>query len=294
MTNPQYMVNMSHWGRDLTDAEAVELYEKGVRIVSPGCGPGSFGWYCRQQAGVALANGLSLIPYHYIEHGLRRARYGDDYASVEGWLGAGIAQYADLPVNWVVVDIEDRVSGQEVGPAAVRAEITHMLNVLVRHGYVPIIYTARYVWNELTDYWDGPALAGVPLWDAEYDGDPYNGFNPYGGWSRAAIHQWRDTTEIGGQSLQPNYVEPWFIATFGTEEEDEMTPAEKQMLEDVFLRTGGAVGTGFDLLNSINQHNTVLHMLIDARANGAFDDDRESVAEALRAAAEQLDPTDGN
>jgi len=286
MTNAQYMVNMSHWGQEFTEAEAKEMRGQGVHIVSPGCGPGSYGSYFRQQADTSLKNGLQVIPYHYIEHGLRRARFGDDYASVEGWLSAGMAQYKDLPVNWVVIDIEDRVSGAQVGWQGVRGEITHMLNILVSKGYVPIIYTARYVWNELTNYWDGPALAGVHLWDAEYDGDPYNGFNPYGGWARAAIHQWRDTTTIGGQSVQPNYVEPWFIAEHG--QEDEMTPEDKARLDEVYRRTGGTAGYNFDLLVNINDLNAVMHKLIESIEDGSFDDDRAAVAEALRAAADKL------
>ena len=224
------LVNMSNHGGPFTDAEAIAMKALGIRGVSPGCGPGSYGVLFRQQADTTLRNGMTLVPYHYIEHG----------RGIAGWFEAGVIQYKNDPVVWVQIDIEDRRSGQAVGWQKVREEIQFCIDRTRKLGNKPMIYTTRHVWNELTNYWTGPADQGVPLCDADYDDEPDLGnFAPYGGWTSRIGKQIADTDTIGGQSAQYNlYAELVFGGEPG---EDELTDDERALLRILADHTFGEV-----------------------------------------------------
>ena len=218
------LVNMSHWGGPFTDAEAQAQKALGIRGGSPGCGPGSYGALYRQQADTMIRNGMTVIPYHYIEHG----------RGIAGWFEAGVIQWKNDPVVWVSIDVEDRRSGQAVGWQKVREEIQFCIDRCKRLGKKPMIYTARHVWNELTNHWTGPADQGVPLWDADYDDDPdLGGFIPYGGWTSRIGKQIADTDTIGGQSAQYNvFAELVFGGAPGEEEMSEEFKTLVRLLAD--------------------------------------------------------------
>ncbi len=72
-------------------------------------------------------------------------------------------------------------------------------------GVLPEIYTSAYKWRKLTG--NSTAFADLPLHAALYDGTPTLGDwgGPYGGWERATIKQYHNTTDIGlGVSVDLN------------------------------------------------------------------------------------------
>lgn len=257
------LVNMSHWGGPFTDDEAQAQKALGIRGTSPGCGPGSYGMLYRQQADTTVRNGMTLIPYHYIEHG----------RGIGGWLEAGVIQWKNDPVEWVSIDIEDRRSGQAVGWQKVREEIQFCINRLLNIQKKPMIYTARHVWNELTNYWTGPASQGVPLWDADYDDDPdLDGFLPYGGWLTRIGKQIADTDTIGGQSAQYNL---FAELVFGGAGEEEMTPDQLELL----VRTAEALAGPGEESNAIKSLIARVKPMADAPLYAAIQNQQAALTE---------------
>eukprot|EP01104_Vermistella_antarctica_P008631 TRINITY_DN2169_c1_g1_i2.p1 TRINITY_DN2169_c1_g1~~TRINITY_DN2169_c1_g1_i2.p1 ORF type:complete len:292 (+),score=12.47 TRINITY_DN2169_c1_g1_i2:54-929(+) len=69
------------------------------------------------------------------------------------------------------------------------------------------IYSSTYMWQ--TIFGSAAAcdtLGSVPLWYADYDGEPsFAYYTPFGGWSTPAMKQWDDTGGICGVTFDENY-----------------------------------------------------------------------------------------
>jgi hypothetical protein len=100
-----------------------------------------------------------------------------------------------LPVLWL--DCEKYTDSRGVtdpGPDAVwlRAAIDESRKLGVRPG----IYTGGWWWHEVMA--NTREFSDVPLWAAEYDGNPdLADFAPFGGWTRASGKQWAEKLPSG-------------------------------------------------------------------------------------------------
>lgn len=72
------------------------------------------------------------------------------------------------------------------------------------------IYTGRWWWQPSTG--DSQEFAGLPLWHAEYTAHPnvlpdFDGFRPYGGWTRPSMWQFQGTTNLCGVTVDLNLMD---------------------------------------------------------------------------------------
>ncbi len=193
MTSPN-CVDMSKWGGELTSVEATCMAENGVRLVIPGTGhPNSLGMYSEQQAGAALAAGMDVHAYRWLNLTEPiRPQMDNAFASM--------GQHLDAVGRWWV-DCED-VSNPGTPPEVV-AKIDEAVDIVQDLGYPVGIYTGRWWWKPYTG--NSKAFSHLPLWNAYYDGDPDEDGLPYGGWNHSLIEQYQGTTDLCGQSVDLNF-----------------------------------------------------------------------------------------
>ena len=63
------------------------------------------------------------------------------------------------------------------------------------------------MWNQIMGGTDKcPRFVNLPLWYARYDGNPsFEGFTPFGGWTKPYIKQYKGTTPFCNASIDLNY-----------------------------------------------------------------------------------------
>lgn len=210
-------VDMSRWGGEFTLAEAEAMRALGVHTNIPGSGPGGYGQWTRQQAGMTLTAGLRLEGYGFVEWGdcsRERARSwaeqcGDSFGPHLDRVLRFWADFEEVPVPrpreraWDFIDFFFEAVDAifpEVGFYGARwFHVGHLGN--------PTRWSARQLWN------------------AWYDGDPDIDGLPYGGWTRdqVAIEQYQGTTLVAGHSVDLNHM---YIAPRGVKEAEMMTDDE--------------------------------------------------------------------
>lgn len=192
-------VDMSRWGGDLTAQEAYGLQQEWISTVILATGPGGYSTNFHVQADDAVAAGLRLEVYIFLEW------TGHPKAWVREGLQA-IADYRDL-VERIWIDVEDT---QHPVPVDWMDQLTAALDEAELWGKPVGIYTGRWYW--VGHLGNSQEFAERQLWNSWYDNDPDIDGLPYGGWTRESvtIEQYTGTTIIAGQSVDSNaiYIEP--------------------------------------------------------------------------------------
>lgn len=128
----------------------------------------------------ALSQGCSVGGYVWLYNSVPiRQQIGDAVSLAQA---AGIT----LPVLWL--DIERYTDGTMPTEAQIRDAVAACRDLGVKPG----IYTGFYIWQGLGN----PSFPGVPLWSANYDGNPSLNTPSYGDMDLKA-HQWTSTAPDG-------------------------------------------------------------------------------------------------
>ncbi len=150
----------------------------------------------RKQLEAALAGGMSIDAYVYLYW-----RF-----DVADQLRTALQTVAGLPVGWLWLDCEDAATG--LAPEVVVSLIDEAVRACGErpHG----IYTGRWWWGPATG--DSTAFSHLPLWHAEYSSGPeflpdFDGFRPYGGWTRPVMWQFQGTTQLCGVGVDLNVLD---------------------------------------------------------------------------------------
>jgi len=191
-------VDMSRWGGALTAEEAAAMKAAGIATVIVASGPGGYGLMARQQGESAVAAGLRLEAYTYLEL----------ESDPERWAAEALGRLDGVPVARWWLDVEDTGHGRAWTPAQRIAYVQRALDAFGADGVFAHIYSGGWYWRPYMGNTDVFARQGRKLWNAWYDGDrDINGL-PYGGWTAAdvAIEQFEGTSLVCGQSVDKNWV----------------------------------------------------------------------------------------
>ncbi len=196
-------VDMSRWGGPLSDDEARQLWEAGVRNIKVGDGSTQgAGAFARQQAEAWLRlqgeSGGSVDAYIYLYMA------GDPAEQV----ATAIQTLAGLPIRHWWLDAED-VESPALTPAQREAFLCACLDALddrtpaAEARRAAGIYTGRWWW--VPNMANSTLFADLPLWNSWYDNDPDESGLPYGGWQHSAVEQYAGTTMLGGVSVDLDF-----------------------------------------------------------------------------------------
>jgi hypothetical protein len=140
--------------------------------------------YTRQQLSTALANGLRIQGYVWVNPGGSLAT-----------TNARLSLFDGFPLEQIWADVEEM--------NLTEADVDRVLSACdayLGNGRLAGIYSAPYVfvdngWTHITKW----ANAGRLLWVANYDhkADPDVNFTPFGGWSQCQMKQHIGTTTVG-------------------------------------------------------------------------------------------------
>jgi len=191
-------VDMSRWGGDLTADEAAAMKSEGITTIIVASGPGGYGLMARQQAEAALAAGLRLEAYTFLEF----------ESDPERWIREALARLEGLPVARWWLDVEDTEHGRDWTPEQRIAYVQRALAALAAGGVFAHVYSGGWYWRAYMGDTEVFARQGRKLWNSWYDGDPDVDGLPYGGWTAAdvAIEQFEGTSLVCGQSVDKNWV----------------------------------------------------------------------------------------
>jgi len=210
-------VDMSRWGGELTAEEAAAMKAAGIGTIIIASGPGGYGLIARQQGESAVAGGLRLEAYTYLEF----------ESDPEWWAREALARIEGLSVARWWLDVEDTEHGRSWTPEQRIAYVQRAVDAFAAAGVFAHVYSGGWYWRPYMGNTDVFARQGRKLWNAWYDGDPDVDGLPYGGWSAAdvAIEQFEGTSLVCGQSVDKNWV------YFKGEEEDMELRARVERLE---------------------------------------------------------------
>ena len=111
---------------------------------------------------------------------------------------------AGIPVQRLWLDFEDKLAPKD-DPGAVRQWIRECINAGKTAGIPVGIYTGWWWWTVWPD--NTTEFSDYPLWVATYDERPDLVFPTFGGWTKATMKQYTDTTEVGGYSVCRDWYE---------------------------------------------------------------------------------------
>ncbi len=191
-------VDMSRWGGELTPEEAAAMKTAGISTVIIASGPGGYGLMARQQGEAAVAAGLRLEAYTYLEF----------ESDPEWWVREALARLDGLSVARWWLDVEDTEHGRSWTPEQRIAYVQRALDAFAAAGVFAHVYSGGWYWRPYMGNTDVFARQGRKLWNAWYDGDPDIDGLPYGGWTAAevAIEQFEGTSLVCGQSVDKNWL----------------------------------------------------------------------------------------
>jgi hypothetical protein len=228
--------DVSNWSGVISRTQASCLREHGIeRLV---CGT-QRPMTTRAQVAAATTGGIACEAYVFL--GWSRpaaAQVRDARAAIDG-----------LPVARLWLDCEDAPGVATPARDVVVASIREAADACA--GIASGIYTRRSWWLAHTGDAHEFSARGLPLWDARYiarEGAPMPTFAPYGGWTRAAMTQWHDTTVVCGVSVCLDEVE-----------EDAMMEADvRQMQRDIEQMRDG--------IGELLRHAAALSASVEARS----------------------------
>lgn len=242
-------VDMSKWGGPLTADEATCLLLNGVQVAIIGSGPGNYGQYTEQQASAALAAGMAVEGYTFLEWGY----------TADIWVRTAIQRFGAIRPARLWIDVEDTAISP---PLDWESYVLTALDEVRAHGIETGIYTGRWYW--VGHLHDSRSFAAEKLWNSWYDGDPDIDGLPYGGWTEAsvAIEQYQGTTELCGQSVDLNAI---------YEEGDMTIQQQLDAINNLLQLTGvtQAGAEGIDLLASLRNTQTAQREHIDNHPGAA-------------------------
>ena len=263
-------IDVSNWTGEISAEQARCLAAGGVGLVV--CGT-QVREITRQQ--IAAAAGAGMRGEAYVI--LRWPQTADD-ASTGAQVRAALETIAGLPSGRLWIDCEQYLSLPTPPPART---VEHIHDAAAAcDGIACGIYTSRYWWRTVTG--DTSAFAHLPLWDARYvarEGEPLPPFEPYGGWTRAVMTQWRADVTLCGLNVDLDEREEVVMAA---SEYDDLSAKIEQLRtgEGALLRQEGALGAKCDA------QGRELRQIIALVADGRIDDARRRLRYEMTAAGE--------
>ncbi|HZP58413.1 MAG TPA: hypothetical protein VFC53_12805 [Dehalococcoidia bacterium] len=260
--------DVSNWTGEIAVDQARCLRAEGIALLICGTQVPAI---TRAQVAAATAAGMRCEAYVIL-------RWDGD---VDRRVAAARAAVRDLPVRRLWVDCEDYPGVATPPPAETRGLVAKALAACAS---MPSgIYTSRRWWVTATEDWRAPGAAGVPLWDARYvrrDGDPIPPFVPYGGWARAAMTQWHDTTARCGVTLCLDETED-------SMDEPLLDPRTTRDALAELLRQEGVLGARIDrVADDLRATGAEFRRLIALLCDGHTEDARRRLRYEMAAAGE--------
>ena len=179
------VVDISNYTGPLDPAQVAALRDNFglviVQAVDPPSPPYPVG-VTREQVLALQAAGVEVEAYIYLW-------FDEPVASVRTRLNL----LNGLGIKRVWLDVEDAEGSMWYTTAQCQDKVRAAVYAIAEYGYEVGIYTAKWFWGD----WMGPEFSYLPLWVAQYDDIPDLAvFNPFGGWSQAAIKQYVGTTQL--------------------------------------------------------------------------------------------------
>jgi len=164
-------VDCSQWSGELTVDEAIEMFSVGITTVIVATGPGDYGHLAHQQATAAVAAGLAVEGYLFLEFGF------DPVA----WVKDALADLEGIPVARWWLDVEDTEGGRDWAPERRGAYVQIALDTFATAGIFAHLYSGGWYWRPYMGNTTRFADQGRLLWNSYYDGDPDIDGLPYDG-----------------------------------------------------------------------------------------------------------------
>jgi GH25 family lysozyme M1 (1,4-beta-N-acetylmuramidase) len=177
---PELAIDVSHWSGEISKAKFSAAKAGGVSRVVVSLNNLDL---ARRQLEAAASAGLEVQAYIYLY-------FAQDVAArVRSCLGV----IGGLGVEHVWLDCEDEK--HTLTPHQLNARIEDAI-LAVGPPYTAGIYTAAWWWKKHMGILAGQTR--LPLWDAFWDGEADLDAPRYGGWTRAAMSQYRADTTFAG------------------------------------------------------------------------------------------------
>jgi GH25 family lysozyme M1 (1,4-beta-N-acetylmuramidase) len=121
--------------------------------------------------------------------------------------------YRDFPFHTLWLDAEDTEGAHS--PEVVIDWLRRAIEAARGRNQRVGIYTGAWFWKQYVG--NSPELGDVPLWDANYDGEPRSPFQPYGGWTSRAVHQFNSAYDLCGQAIDMNWIDDAYLQPEGVD-----------------------------------------------------------------------------
>lgn len=184
--------DLSNWSGEITPQQAHDLYEEGVRRVIVQVVNERILTH-RQQIPVLIDAGLEVQAYVYVWFS-----GGEQFVKDRvRWACSELGAFPRVEMVWLDCEqsTEDDPPFDYINlPTTVI--IRSAVDVVARSGYRPGIYTRRDWWELGTN--NSTAFKDLPLWNANYDGDPDLDPAGYGGWGIPHMEQYQGTSTLAG------------------------------------------------------------------------------------------------
>ena len=135
--------------------------------------------------------------------------YSTAYNVISNLKNKGI--YPGLNYTYFYIDVEecDPLDDCWQDAATNRQYLLDLVSGAQAAGASVGIYSSPYEWNLVmgSDSWSDPALTALPLWYANWNGEPnMSGFSSFGGWTSPHMHQFADSCSGCCQNVDQDFI----------------------------------------------------------------------------------------
>lgn len=205
---------------DYSTFNASCFYDSGVRRIIIGCHPKA---QAEQMIMWARAAGIEVIGLYGFVYFGRDPYYvhRDTDNAVSLALKYGIKRiWMDAELDAIGIGVDVPASN----PMEREFQLLQVQRKIEANGLEPGVYTASWWWP--SEMGNSTTFMHLPLWHAGYQSAPITRVN-YGGWTSVAIHQYTSSGGMCGRDVRDlNYL---------FEEDDEMSAADKALLQKLYL-----------------------------------------------------------
>lgn len=187
-------IDVSNYSGEISEQQARDLWAVGVRKVIVQIVNERILTH-RQQIPVLLAQGFEVECYVYVWFSGGEQFVRDRTA----WACRELSAFPTVSMLWLDCEqsSEDDPPFDHVNEPTTKIIAAAVETVTVR-GLSTGIYTAQWWWVPGAD--NSTAFAHLPLWSADYDGDPTLTPAGYGGWAHPTVKQYQGTSTLAGVS----------------------------------------------------------------------------------------------
>ena len=184
-------IDVSNYSGEISPEQARALYVVGIRRVIVQAVNERVLTH-RQQIPVLLTAGFEVEGYVYVW-------FSADTQFVANRVEWACREFDDFPGVTKRMWLDCEQTALDTPPfdhvnEPVSMHIRTAVDVTTAMGYAPGIYTAEWWWRPGAS--NSTEWAHLPLWNAEYDGDPETLAVNYGGWTKATMKQYAGTSTV--------------------------------------------------------------------------------------------------